>query len=134
MVKSGGGGGNMTAKAISNRIKAKGLQKLKWYCQMCQKQCRDENGMKCHMLSESHLRQMRLFAENPATIVSEFSTTFKKGFLEQLNRFHGTKKILANRVYNEYIQDKHHIHMNDIWSIKRMQVESAGIHHVCIQQ
>src|SRR5688500_7207864 len=24
--------------------KAKGLQKLKWYCQMCQKQCRDENG------------------------------------------------------------------------------------------
>ncbi|KAI1239519.1 hypothetical protein IHE44_0012644 [Lamprotornis superbus] len=29
-------------KAIANRIKSKGLQKLRWYCQMCQKQCRDE--------------------------------------------------------------------------------------------
>lgn len=34
--------GPLTPKAISNRIKAKGLQKLRWYCQMCQKQCRDE--------------------------------------------------------------------------------------------
>lgn len=32
----------LTPKAIANRIKAKGLQKLRWYCQMCQKQCRDE--------------------------------------------------------------------------------------------
>ena len=32
----------MTPKAIANRIKSKGLQKLRWYCQMCQKQCRDE--------------------------------------------------------------------------------------------
>lgn len=35
-------GGFLTPKAISNRIKAKGLQKLRWYCQSCQKQCRDE--------------------------------------------------------------------------------------------
>ena len=34
--------GAFTPKAIANRIKAKGLQKLRWYCQMCQKQCRDE--------------------------------------------------------------------------------------------
>jgi hypothetical protein len=39
-------GGFMTPKAIANRIKAKGLQKLRWYCQMCEKQCRDENGFK----------------------------------------------------------------------------------------
>ncbi len=32
----------MTPKAIANRIKSKGLQKLRWYCQMCHKQCRDE--------------------------------------------------------------------------------------------
>ena len=38
--------GFLTPKAISNRIKAKGLQKLKWFCQMCEKQCRDENGFK----------------------------------------------------------------------------------------
>ena len=34
--------GFLTPKAIANRIKAKGLQKLRWFCQMCQKQCRDE--------------------------------------------------------------------------------------------
>ena len=34
--------GFLTPKAISNRIKAKGMQKLRWYCQMCSKQCRDE--------------------------------------------------------------------------------------------
>lgn len=38
----GKNGGFLTPKAISNRIKAKGLQKLRWYCQTCQKQCRDE--------------------------------------------------------------------------------------------
>lgn len=36
------GEGTMTPKAIANKIKSKGLQKLRWYCQMCQKQCRDE--------------------------------------------------------------------------------------------
>lgn len=34
----------LSPKAIANRIKSKGLQKLRWYCQMCQKQCRDEVG------------------------------------------------------------------------------------------
>jgi hypothetical protein len=29
-------------KAIANRQKSKGLQKLRWYCELCQKQCRDE--------------------------------------------------------------------------------------------
>lgn len=28
-----------------------------------------------------------------------------------VNRF-GTKRVLANRVYQEYISDKHHLHMN----------------------
>ena len=31
-------------KDIGKRIKAKGLQKLKFYCQLCQKQCRDDGG------------------------------------------------------------------------------------------
>ena len=50
---------------IANRIKAKGLQKLRWYCQMCQKQCRDENGFKCHLTSEGHKRQMIVFGQAP---------------------------------------------------------------------
>ena len=39
-------------KWLANKMKSKGLQKLRWYCQMCQKQCRDENGFKCHTMSE----------------------------------------------------------------------------------
>ena len=40
---------------------------------MCQKQCRDENGFKCHIESESHLRQMTIVAANPSKIIDEFS-------------------------------------------------------------
>ena len=29
-------------KALAKRMKSKGLQKLRWFCQMCEKQCRDE--------------------------------------------------------------------------------------------
>lgn len=113
----GKSGGFLTPKAISNRIKAKGLQKLRWYCQMCQKQCRDENGMRCHMKSEGHLRAMRVFADAPGKFLSDFSQQFEKGFLDTLSHRHGTKRVSANRVYQEYIGDKHHIHMNSTcWS------------------
>jgi len=74
----------------TQHVQAKGLQKLRWYCQarappragdcvhhslttpfstaslrpssqLCQKQCRDENGFKCHTTSEGHLRQVSVF-------------------------------------------------------------------------
>lgn len=99
-------------KAISNRQKSIGLQKLRWYCQMCEKQCRDENGFKCHLTSDSHLRQMRLFAENPNHFLSSYSQDFERGFVEILSHRHGTKRVKANQVYQEYIADKQHIHMN----------------------
>ncbi|KAI8973407.1 domain of Kin17 curved DNA-binding protein-domain-containing protein [Mycotypha africana] len=99
-------------KALANRMKAKGLQKLKFYCQACEKQCRDENGFKCHIMSESHQRQMLLVAANPHKFVDNFTDTFRKEFLSLLSRRHGTKRVLANRVYQEYISDKQHIHMN----------------------
>ena len=102
----------LTPKAIANRIKSKGLQKLRWFCQMCQKQCRDENGFKCHLMSESHQRQMMLVAENPNKYLDYFSEEFLTDFLELLRRRFGTKRVHNNQVYNEYIQFKEHIHMN----------------------
>lgn len=102
----------LTPKAIANRIKAKGLQKLRWYCQMCQKQCRDENGFKCHTMSESHQRQLLLFAENPDKYIDSFSEEFLNTFMELLKRRFGTKRIHANQVYQEYISDRDHLHMN----------------------
>ncbi|KAI9290613.1 hypothetical protein K502DRAFT_298181 [Neoconidiobolus thromboides FSU 785] len=101
-----------TPKDIANRMKAKGLQKLRWYCQMCEKQCRDENGFKCHCASESHQRQMLLFRDNPNRMLEKFSREFKAGYLRQLSRSHGTKRVHANKVYQELIADRNHLHMN----------------------
>ncbi|KAA0197200.1 hypothetical protein HAZT_HAZT010548 [Hyalella azteca] len=101
-----------TPKDLANRMKAKGLQKLRWYCQMCQKQCRDENGFKCHTMSESHQRQLLLFAENPDKYLDSFSEDFYKDYLDLLKRRFGTKRVQANNVYQEYIHDRNHIHMN----------------------
>lgn len=102
----------MSPKAIGNRMKAKGLQKLRWFCQMCEKQCRDENGFKCHCASESHQRQMRIFADNPRRFLENFSREFQSCFLKQLSSAHGTKRVFANKVYQELIADRNHLHMN----------------------
>ena len=56
-----------TPKWLANKMKSKGLQKLRWYCQMCEKQCRDENGFKCHTMSEV---KTRLFYKNMSLIYS----------------------------------------------------------------
>lgn len=106
----------LTPKAISNRIKSKGLQKLRWYCQICQKQCRDENGFKCHCQSEAHLRQMRVFSDNPGKFVSGYSREFEGAFISLL-RLRGRKRVFANAIYQELIKDKHHIHMKaTVWT------------------
>ncbi|ELR12026.1 HsKin17 protein, putative [Acanthamoeba castellanii str. Neff] len=108
----GKSGGFLTPKAIANRIKAKGLQKLRWYCQMCEKQCRDENGFKCHTSSESHQRQMAIFSDNPNKFLDEFSVEFEDSFIRHLRHRHGTKRVHANLVYAELIRDRNHLHMN----------------------
>ncbi|WJX59428.1 DNA/RNA-binding protein kin17 [Trifolium repens] len=102
----------LTPKAIANRIKAKGLQKLRWYCQMCQKQCRDENGFKCHCMSEGHQRQMQIFGQNPTRIIEGYTEEFETTFLEHMKRSHRFSRVAATVVYNEYINDRNHVHMN----------------------
>lgn len=102
----------LTNKAIDKHCKAKGLQKLKWFCQMCEKQFRDQNAFKCHCEGEPHQRKLLLFAENPDKFIDDFSTEFLNNFIKVLSRQFGTKRILANHVYQEYITDREHIHMN----------------------
>lgn len=74
------------APQIANRIKAKGLQKLRWYCQLCQKQCRDENGFKCHQMSESHRRQMEVFGQNAGRVIGGYTEEFETTFMEHMRR------------------------------------------------
>ncbi|KAF0693920.1 Aste57867_15160 [Aphanomyces stellatus] len=102
----------MTPKAVANRQKSKGLQKLRWYCQVCQKQCRDENGFKAHTSGDAHQRQMLIVASNPTKFIQGYSEQFERAFLENLRRSHTTKRVSAHVVYNEYIRDKNHVHMN----------------------
>ena len=97
---------------ISNRIKSKGLQKLRWFCQMCQKHCRDENGFKCHLNSESHKRQMEIFGQNADRVIAGYSEEFEADFMELMRRSHPRTRVAAKNVYNEFIADKYHIHMN----------------------
>ncbi|XP_033606587.1 DNA/RNA-binding protein KIN17 [Cryptotermes secundus] len=98
-------------KYIAKKIKAKGLQKLRLYCQMSEKQCHDENGFRCHMTSESHQRQLLLFADNADRYINNFSKEFERDYLEVLKHEFGTKRVHANRVYQHYISDRHHLHM-----------------------
>ncbi|KAJ7214004.1 domain of Kin17 curved DNA-binding protein-domain-containing protein [Mycena pura] len=102
-----------TPKYVANKMKSKGLQRLRWYCQVCEKQCRDENGFKCHAASESHLRQMLVVGENAGRHITNFSQEFQSEFVRLLSRrCVGTKRVRANQVYQEYISDKSHLHMN----------------------
>ncbi|KAK7590857.1 hypothetical protein V9T40_002470 [Parthenolecanium corni] len=122
-----------TPKYIANKMKAKGLQKLRWYCQMCEKQCRDENGFKCHLTAESHQRQLLLVADNPHKFLSEFSRQFETDFLRLLKRQFGTKRVLANKVYQDYISDRKHLHMNATnWETLTDFVKHLGREGKCI--
>ncbi|KIP02670.1 hypothetical protein PHLGIDRAFT_130609 [Phlebiopsis gigantea 11061_1 CR5-6] len=101
-----------TPKYLANKMKAKGLQRLRWFCQVCQKQCRDENGFKCHAQSEAHLRQMLTVGENAGRHIADFSSQFQHDFVQLLSRRYSTNRVKVNTVYQEFIQDRNHLHMN----------------------
>ncbi|AMD21048.1 HEL233Cp [Eremothecium sinecaudum] len=98
-----------SAKFISKQMKMRGLQKLRFYCQLCMKQCRDDNGYRAHLKSPSHLKRASKVTSKD---IDDYTQQFEYEFLKLLRLGHGEKKIEANKFYNEYIQDKHHIHMN----------------------
>jgi DNA/RNA-binding protein KIN17 len=102
----------MSPKDIANRIKAKGLTKLQFYCQACSRALRDANAFKCHLTSESHKRQMEIFGQDPHGEIRRYSEEFETTFLEHMKRCHPFSRISANMVYNELIAERHHVHMN----------------------
>jgi DNA/RNA-binding protein KIN17 len=101
-----------STKYLNNKLKSKGLQRLRWYCQVCERQTRDENGFKMHTQSESHVRQMLLVGEDPKKYINDYSNQFQRDFLQLLRTAHGEKQVRMNHFYQEYIANKEHIHMN----------------------
>lgn len=73
---------------------------------------RDENGFKCHVQSESHVRQILLVGEDPKKYINQYSQEFLSDFLKLLRTSHREKKVNINHFYQEYIANKEHIHMN----------------------
>jgi len=88
------------------------LQKLKFWCELCHKQCRDANGYKNHCTTEGHLRQVAIFSQNAGGFIDDYSKEFEKAFMELVRRRWRFKDILIKKAYNEFIQDKEHVHMN----------------------
>jgi len=58
------------------------------------------------------MRKMLLVGPKAGQTIAEFSNQFQKEFVALLRTRHQTMRVRANAVYNEYIQDKHHVHMN----------------------
>jgi len=100
-----------STKYLNNKLKSKGLQRLRWYCQVCERQMRDENGFKMHTMSESHVRQMLVVGENAKKFISDYSGQFQRDFLQLLRTSHGEKKVQLNHFYQEYISNKEHVNM-----------------------
>lgn len=118
-----------TAKHQAKKLKASGLQQLKFYCQLCHKQCRDANGYKNHLLSPSHRGRVEQMEEKGTKKVTEdFSRQFLNAFVTLLRVSHGSKSVDANKFYQEYIaNDRDHVHMNSTkWSTLTLFVKFLG--------
>lgn len=76
---------------------------------------------------------MRIFAENPGRVMERFSADFEKNFVASLSRRHGTKRVAANVAYQEYIADRHHVHMNSTrWETLTKFVQYLGKSGQCV--
>lgn len=55
---------------------------------------------------------MRLASQNKALVFDRFSKEFESAFMDLVKRRCRTKSVLANKIYNEFIADRNHVHMN----------------------
>ncbi|KAJ5110629.1 KIN17-like protein [Penicillium argentinense] len=121
-----------STKAIANAARRKGLGRLRWYCQACEKQCPDENGFKCHTQSESHVRQMMLIGEDSKSHIENYSNEFLKNFIDTLRTMHREKPVQFNHFYQNIIKDKTHIHLNSTkWKSLTHFVSYLGKEGIC---
>ena len=97
---------------MSDSSKQKGLGKLKFYCQLCSKQCRDANGLKNHSDSDSHKAKQKLFESDPDKFISEFSEQFEAYFIDVFRDISRNDWYAAAEVYKEVVRDPDHVHLN----------------------
>jgi len=79
------------------------------------------------------LQQMKLFAQDKEHFVGSYSALFEEGFLRMLKMRHGTARIKANTVYQEYIGDRNHVHMTATkWVTLTNFVQYLGKAGICV--
>ncbi|KMT07516.1 hypothetical protein BVRB_6g151300 [Beta vulgaris subsp. vulgaris] len=87
--------------------KAKGLAELKFYCEYCKKQCKDNNGFKIHFMNKFHQLQLQIFSDYRHEFTEAFSKDLEDGFLEHLMRFHEFRhRVSAKVVLKGYMKQK----------------------------
>lgn len=91
---------------------SKNLYKQKYFCQMCNRQCRDKDGFNCHLKTETHKRNVEIVSRNPEEFINKYSYEFESGFLDILKRSSHDIFVSANKIFQEYISDKFSTHLN----------------------
>jgi DNA/RNA-binding protein KIN17 len=86
--------------------------KLKFYCELCKKQCRDKNGFQCHQKSEGHKMLLRAYAANPEEVQERYSQEFEKNYVSLLRSQFVNRPTIANNVYIEYQRNPKLPHLN----------------------
>eukprot|EP00897_Mesotaenium_endlicherianum_P006478 jgi/Mesen1/5859/ME000298S05132 len=70
---------------------------------------------------------MEIFGENAERIVDGYSEEFEETFMEHIKRSHKHSRMAATVLYNEYISDRHHVHMNSTkWTTLTEFVKHLG--------
>lgn len=118
------------SKYLAKAKRRRGLQKTRFYCQICERQALDENGFKCHVKSELHMNNVKKKLEdnggNTQKVVDEYGEKLEADFLRLLRISHGEKLISLNKFYQEYISSKDHVHLNST----RWKTVTGFAHHL----
>lgn len=81
--------------------------KLRWVCGLCNVWCKDENGFKCHLEHENHIRRSEISRKSKAP---EFKMTprdeaFAASFVQYIAQNYLNRKVLLHDVYREMYPD-----------------------------
>lgn len=112
-------------KSLKQSKRPRCLKKLKFFCQMCEKQCEDQvisiikewvQTPLCYRIPptpNSPIRgKSRPLHQSILRVISFFNREFEHDFLENLRRRYGENPIVANQFYQDFIKDPSHVHMN----------------------
>lgn len=78
--------------------------KMRWVCGLCKVWCKDENGFKCHLMHEGHIRksqQARQGFDGSGFEISAKDKVFAAKFVQFVAQRYLNQKVTAHSIYNE---------------------------------